>query len=698
MLTAIFAFLAAAQERPDLVLSGEALPPGAVARFGIPHKPFPDPRYPFAAGYSDEGSFRVAVPTGKDVRVWTWHAPSAQPPKHLFSGHPAEVTRLGLSRDAHTLATADKGGDIRVWDLATGEELLALADEPAEGALAVGPRGRFVFRAGATGSAIWETTTKKRLAVGDEKRSFVAAAFSPDGKLLVTADKAGKLELWEPRTLKRVGELAWAPPPPPKPDPKLPKLPKFDLPAGLRHVVDPPSQEHDGGVVRIAFTADGKRLITAGASVVRAWDVETRKELWRAARSHYSWHVGNATAWSYDTGKISGADISADGKFVAIADVSGNIHLLDGETGKDYWMKRERGPYDQHYLALGVVFHPNGKWLASHSAGNCAELWDIRTSTLLATTGGHTGAVSGLAFSPDGKYLASLGREDYFIDIYDLATRRTVARTFARVGHGNGFGFTANGKYIITGPTYHGSFAVGEFIPGVRPTLRMFNERGSYGGANAVCVDPRAPTRFIATSTGAVVRGVDIPSDKWVVYGDGTEKTYIRLSEAPYHIALAPDVNRLVVSSGSYGRRAQVFDLKTGQQPITLEDDTAASGVAVTPDGKLIAVVGKGVYGHDKLQLCVWDGETGKRKFQIDYGESHGSPPAFTPNGKRVALGVGGEVVLIDIATAKEVVRVKAHAGTVWRVAFSPDGKRMASCADDGQTLLWDVDKLPAKR
>src|SRR4029453_9417013 len=100
--------------------------------------------YPFTAGYSDEGSFRVAVPDGKDVRVWTWHAPSAQPPKHLFRGHPAEVTRLALSADGRTLATGDKGGDLRVWDLATGDELLALEDEPSEGKIAVGLSGRFV--------------------------------------------------------------------------------------------------------------------------------------------------------------------------------------------------------------------------------------------------------------------------------------------------------------------------------------------------------------------------------------------------------------------------------------------------------------------------------------------------------------------------------------------------------------------------
>jgi WD40 repeat protein len=59
---------------------------------------------------------------------------------------------------------------------------------------------------------------------------------------------------------------------------------------------------------------------------------------------------------------------------------------------------------------------------------------------------------------------------------------------------------------------------------------------------------------------------------------------------------------------------------------------------------------------------------------------------------------VASEVVLIDSTTGKEVGRAKGHRGTAWGAAFSPDGKRLATTADDGQVLVWDVAKLTAAR
>jgi WD40 repeat protein len=685
-------------EPPALVVSGEALPPGAIARFGIPHRPFPNYHYPFTAGYSDEGSFRVAVGDGKDVRVWTWHAATTQPPKHLFAGHAEDVTRLVLSPDGRTLATADRGGAVRVCDLASGDTLLTLKTASGVRGLAVSPRGRHVFVPGRGGFAVWDTTTGKSVAEGGGARVFVAAAFSPDGKQVAAADESGKLDLWEVASGKRVGELAWTPKPPPKNQgplgPKLgpggrPEVPMAEF--GMYYVVNPISPEHDGGVIRIAFTADGKRVLAGGATVVRAWDAESRKELWVSSHSHYHTTLGNATGWVTDYHKLSGMDVSPDGKYAAITDVSGNLRLKDAATGKDVWVK----PKVAGGGVVGVAFHPNGKWLTTHAAGDVADLWDIRTGARVATTGGHTAAAWGVAFSPDGKYLASFG-EDRFLDAVDLARGRVAGRAYVGIGGMRGLGFTANGRYVVTGPAHpYGSFGVVEFTPGPRAGLTPLKLGGLPGSFGALCIDPRAPARVLGARGGQAVHATDIPGAKYIGYGDGTEGTLILPNDTPYHVALAAEANRVVIASGPYGKPALVFDLKTGKQPITLDGE--AYGVAVTPDGKLIAgvsLIDQG--GPGTRQLCVWDGETGKRKFTIDFPERHGGPPTFSPDGKRIAVGAAGELVLIDSATGEIVGRVKGHRGTTWGVAFSPDGKRIATCADDGQTLLWDVAKIPA--
>src|SRR5262249_3447044 len=152
--------------------------------------------------------------------------------------------------------------------------------------LAVSAKGRLVFVPGKSGFAVWDAANGKKLTEGDEKRVFLTAGFSPDGKLLATADKAGKLDLWEAASGKRIGELPWTPKPAPKEQVRFGLkigpggAPELLPQSGLYYSVDPPSPEHDGGVLRIAFTGDGKRVIAGGATVVRAWDVESRKELW----------------------------------------------------------------------------------------------------------------------------------------------------------------------------------------------------------------------------------------------------------------------------------------------------------------------------------------------------------------------------------------------------------------------------------
>lgn len=689
-------------EPPDLRLSGEPLPAGAVARFGVPHPPAPNWHYPSAAAFA-EASFRVALGDGKDVRVWAWHPPGAQPPKHLFTGHAAEITRLSLSPDGRAMASADKDGGVRVWDLATGQSLLATkTDAAVEHAhqtsprLAVSAGGRFVFIPGKSGFVVWDTVAGKASDKFGPGRSFVAAGFSPDGTQLATADAEGKLDLWDTVNGKYLAALPWQPKPPPKDGgglfgPKLgpggkPQFPRDGL--GLRYVVDPPSPEHDGGVIRVAFTADGKRVLAAGASVVRAWDAKTRDELWMSSHSFYHVTEGNATAWVNDGSKLSGMDVSADGRHVATADVSGTLRLKDAATGKDVWSRARAGGGG----ALGVAFHPNGKWLVSHAAGNVADLWDVRTGARIATTGGHTAAAWAVAFSADGSYVAGFG-EDHYLDAYDVARGRVSNRLFTLVGTGNGFGFTANNRYVVTGPAFGGGqFAAVEFTHGPRAGLAPLKSESWHGSAPALCIDPRAPARIVNAGQYQVIYGEDIPTKKWVGYGDGTAETYVRLNETPYRIALAADAGRLVVGSGSYAKRATVLDLKTGKEPVKLEDDVPAYGVAVTPDGSRIAATTRSEFGyHAAQELRVWDGETGKRKWKLDFGDVRGGPPVFSPNGKRIAVGAGGEVVIVDAESGKELWRAKGHRGPVWGLAFSPNGRRLASCGDDGQTLLWDV-------
>jgi WD40 repeat protein len=457
--------------------------------------------------------------------------------------------------------------------------------------------------------------------------------------------------------------------------------------------------------LRLLFTADGKRVVAGGASVVRVWDVEGREELWTTSHSFYSGGPSGTFDWRSDEGKLSGVDVSADGKLLATAEMSGTVRLKDAATGKDLWASQGIGKRRQRYPALGVAFHPNGKWLATRAGADRIDLWDVRTGVHLTTTGGHSWAgfgveyTNGAAFSPDGHYLATLG-QDRWLEVFDVKRLRPVGG-IAVLGTPNGFGFTADGRYIVTGsvPSVP-SFTIIEFTPGPRAHLRFVRtgSKNQWSGG-AICIDPRAPARIVCAGGQLVTKGEDIATQKRVTYGNGTAATAVRLGDTPYdaphQIALAADANRLVSSSS---KQARVYDLKTGKQPVKLEGDGPAYSVAITSDGKRIATgerIGHG--GVEPRLLRVWDGETGKLKFKLEFGDESGCPPVFSPDGKLIALGYGGDVVIVGVATQKEVNRVSGHRGATTRVAFSPDGKRLASCGDDGQTLLWDVAALTPK-
>lgn len=100
-------------------------------------------------------------------------------PKHLITGHKDEVTRLVLSADGRTLATVDKAGAVRVWDVTTGEIIFTEKSKAEQPVLAAGPRGRGVFVSGKDGFTLWDAAAGKSFGDGGEGRVFIAAGFSP---------------------------------------------------------------------------------------------------------------------------------------------------------------------------------------------------------------------------------------------------------------------------------------------------------------------------------------------------------------------------------------------------------------------------------------------------------------------------------------------------------------------------------------
>ena len=291
-----------------------------------------------------------------------------------------------------------------------------------------------------------------------------------------------------------------------------------------------------------------------------------------------------------------------------------------------------------------VSFSPDGTLLASGSYDATVKLWDVATYTNIATLR-HTGSVESVAFSPDGTLLAS-GSYDATVKLWDVATYTNIATLEGHTSSVESVAFSPDGKTLASG-----------------------------GG-----------------------RGFDGEVKLWDV------ATYTNIATLEGHtssvesVAFSPDGKTLASGGGLFDKTVKLWDVATGTNIATLEGHTSSvESVAFSPDGKTLASGG----GLSDKTVKLWDVATGTNIATLEGHTSSVESVAFSPDGKTLASGTGavtvngkfveGTVTLWDVATRTYIAILQGHTGTVWSVAFSPDGTTLASGSTDGTSILWDM-------
>jgi WD40 repeat protein len=323
---------------------------------------------------------------------------------------------------------------------------------------------------------------------------------------------------------------------------------------------------------------------------------------------------------------------------VATASWDRTVKLWDAATGKAL------ATLEGHALpVLGVAFSPDGKWLAS-GGGKWAhpeipdqpgevKLWDVAGRKELAALRGHADRVLSVAFAPGGKTLASAGWGKT-VRLWEVAGRKELAAL--RLPEARAF------------------------VP--RPTL-------------AAAYSPAAGLLALAPEDGTVVL-LDVAGEvRHVLKGH---------TDAVVALAFAPDGRTL--ASGSTDNTARLWDPRTGKELRKLEGHRSwVYGVAFAADGKALASG-----GYDKT-VRLWDVATGKQRRLFEGHKGSVRAVAFSPDGEALAsAGSDRTVRLWDLAGKKGPVLLKGHGGTVRAVAFAPDGQTVASTGEDGTVRLWD--------
>lgn len=428
--------------------------------------------------------------------------------------------------------------------------------------------------------------------------------------------------------------------------------------------------------INVAYSGDGKILASSGGRIIRLWEPATGRGLGQFPGDR-------------------GFTLSPDGSQLAVHAVSdqGPVVIWDTRSGKElHRLSAHQGE------VFALAFSPDGKQLATGAFDGTIRLWNVVSGKQEHLLAENKGYVSALAFSRDGKALFSgeyLPGADGLVQIagkgamtrlWDAATgqerRRFPGQAFVALSADGGVMVTAGEQ---TNVLHLVNWTTGETLL----ALKGFPEMGLSRDVNSTCFSPDGKVIATTCRGDSAIRLWDTTS--------GKEARSIPLAGDAFSIAFSPDGKTLAVGvlSGLGHDRIRLFDPATGNERILSNRMDKVHEVRFLADGKTLAST-----SADKT-FRLWQPAEGKVIRVVALGRT---PQAMSPDGSVVAsrlereptrLGTGRpvreEIVeLCDTSNGKVRHQLK-HDAHVAQVAWSPDGALVAVGTYSGPLYLWDA-------